>query len=120
VGAFELVRSLARIFLNNCPAVQGLSDGERDAEADLESEVRAQLAAGTLDSLLATLDSRESNIMRLRFGLNSEKRSLPRAEIAAAYGLTVERIRQLEEGALRKLAAPWRRRFLEQVVDDLL
>lgn len=98
--------------------MQGLSASE-SAEQALEDEAREQLAAGTLNSMLSTLNSREANVLRLRFGLNSEQRTLPRSEIAAAYGLTGERIRQIEETALRKLSKPWRRKFLEQASKDL-
>jgi RNA polymerase primary sigma factor len=100
-------------------SLQGLDAGHNPEQA-LEDEVREQLAAGTLNSVLSTLDSREANILRLRFGLNSERRELPRAEVAAAYGLTGERIRQIEEAALVKLAKPWRRKFLERASEDLL
>lgn len=99
--------------------VQGLSAGESPEQA-LEDEAREQLAVGTLNSLLSTLNSREANILRLRFGLNSERRELPRSEIAAAYGLTGERIRQIEEAALLKLSKPWRRKVLEQASQDLM
>ena len=97
---------------------QGLSAGESPDHA-LEEEAREQLAAGTLNSMVCTLQSREANILRLRFGLNSERRQLPRSEIAAAYGLSGERIRQIEEAALHKLAKPWRRQFVEQAMEDL-
>ena len=99
--------------------LQSLNAGESPEEA-LEEEAQQQLAAGTLNSILSTLQAREANILRLRFGLNSERRELPRSEIAAAYGLSGERIRQIEEAALLKLSKPWRRQFLEQATADLV
>lgn len=86
----------------------------------LEQEAREQIAFGTLNSMLSTLDPRESNVLRLRFGLNYENKQLKRAEIAQAYGLTGERIRQIEQAALLKLSNSWRKDFMKKASEDLL
>ncbi len=59
-----------------------------------------------LPSLLDTLDSRARNIMELRFGLDGEN---PRTlnQVGREYGLTRERIRQLQDKALRELRRAW-------------
>ena len=52
---------------------------------------------------LQALPPRERNVIRLRFGLHDRGNSLPLHDIAAAYGLCKERIRQIEDAALSKL-----------------
>jgi RNA polymerase primary sigma factor len=55
-----------------------------------------------LESLLSTLTAREAKVLRLRFGLQ-DGQSHTLAEIGQQFGLTRERIRQIESEALRKL-----------------
>ncbi|NDJ51462.1 MAG: sigma-70 family RNA polymerase sigma factor [Chloroflexi bacterium] len=73
--------------------------------------VSAHLLQETLDELLATLSPREARVLRLRFGLdNGEAYTLE--EVGAKFGLTRERIRQIEGQALRRLRHPRRSRHL--------
>ncbi len=66
--------------------------------ADLEDKNNLQLVA----SLIQTLEPREATILRMRFGLDgAAERTLE--EIGKKFGLTRERIRQLQNEALRKL-----------------
>ncbi len=55
-----------------------------------------------VQEVLATLDARESRILAMRFGLDDRK---PKTleEVAARFGVTRERIRQIQEQALRKM-----------------
>ena len=63
------------------------------------------LLAGEVAKMLAGLDDREREIIQLRFGLNcSERRTLE--EVGARFGLTRERIRQIEARAMDKLRHP--------------
>lgn len=64
-----------------------------------------------LDQALATLTPREARILRLRYGLQNG-RSYTLAEIGKKFGLTRERIRQIEALALRKLRHPRRSRLI--------
>jgi len=58
-----------------------------------------------VDRLLAPLDAREQDVLRFRFGLDrGEPRTLE--EVGAIFGLTRERIRQIESRALAKLRHP--------------
>ena len=64
-----------------------------------------------LEDVLSTLTPREARILRLRFGLQNG-RSYTLEEVGKKFGLTRERIRQIEGQALRKLRHPRRSRHL--------
>jgi RNA polymerase primary sigma factor len=57
--------------------------------------------------ILTTLSPREEKIIRMRFGIG-EKAEYTLEETGKVFGLTRERIRQLEESALKKLRHPRR------------
>ena len=63
-------------------------------------------------AVLETLTPREAKIIRLRFGLEGD-RPLTLEEVSHRFGLTRERIRQIESVALRKLRHPRRKRTLK-------
>jgi RNA polymerase primary sigma factor len=58
--------------------------------------------ASLIRELLLQIDEREARILRLRFGLGDEE-AMTLKDIGARVGLTRERVRQIEAGALRKL-----------------
>jgi RNA polymerase primary sigma factor len=64
-----------------------------------------------IEELLGTLSPREARILRLRFGLQNGK-SYTLEEVGKKFGLTRERIRQIEGRALRRLRHPRRSRQL--------
>ncbi len=64
-----------------------------------------------VEEVLATLTPREARILRLRFGLTNG-RSYTLEEVGQKFGLTRERIRQIEGRALRRLRHPRRSRQL--------
>jgi RNA polymerase primary sigma factor len=64
-----------------------------------------------IEELLSTLSPREARILRLRFGLQNGK-SYTLEEVGKKFGLTRERIRQIEGRALRRLRHPRRSRQL--------
>jgi RNA polymerase sigma factor (sigma-70 family) len=72
------------------------------AEDDFEMVPRRS-AAEALPALLAQLDDRERFIIRCRFGVDAEERTL--REIAGDLGLSAERVRQIQERALAALRA---------------
>ena len=73
-------------------------------EPPFEGAVSSRLARDT-EKLLATLTPREQKVLRLRFGLGGE-RDHTLEEVGRRLSLTRERIRQIEQKALRKLRLP--------------
>jgi RNA polymerase sigma factor RpoD-like protein len=73
----------------------------------------SQLLREQIDRVLDSLDDREERVLRLRFGLDDGR---PRTleEVGQEFGLTRERIRQIESHALRKLRHPSRSRKLRE------
>ncbi len=65
-----------------------------------------------IDKVLSTLTPREEKIVRMRLGIG-EKTDFTLEEVGDVFGLTRERIRQIEAKALRKLRHPLRRKRLE-------
>lgn len=68
----------------------------------------------TLSNVLATLSDREQAIINLRHGLDGQTHTLQ--EVATIFGVTQERIRQIEIKALRKLRYPghWTKNFKQE------
>ena len=60
-----------------------------------------------MNNLLAVLDSKQQEIIRLRYGLGVEE-ALTLEEVGKLHGLTRERIRQIEAKAMKKLKLPSR------------
>jgi RNA polymerase primary sigma factor len=69
------------------------------------------MLANKIEEVLATISPREARILRLRFGLING-RSYTLEEVGQKFGLTRERIRQIEGKALRRLRHPRRSRQL--------
>lgn len=70
-----------------------------------------------ISELLLTLTEREEKVIRLRFGLEDGK-SRTLEEVGQLFGVTRERIRQIEAKALRKLRHPSRSRKLKDYMGD--
>jgi RNA polymerase primary sigma factor len=68
-----------------------------------------------IESVLETLDKKEADIIRFRFGLG-ERVPMSLKEIGDHFNLTKERIRQIEKKALKRLQHPARQRILESYV----
>jgi len=75
-----------------------------------------QLLKDHLDEVLKTLSDREAKVLKLRFGLEGTKQ-MTLEEVGRVFGVTRERIRQIEAKALRKLKHPSRRKKLQEYLD---
>ena len=91
-----------------------LGDFIEDSQAVVAIDaVSFTLLQDHLQSVLATLSEREAGVVRLRFGLtDGQPRTLD--EVAKCYGITRERIRQIEARGLLKLRQPGRSRRLAE------
>ncbi|MBV6505814.1 MAG: RNA polymerase sigma factor RpoD [Syntrophorhabdaceae bacterium] len=69
-----------------------------------------------IDKVLSTLTPREEKVIRMRLGIG-EKTDYTLEEVGEVFGLTRERIRQIEAKALRKLKHPSRRKRLESFLE---
>ncbi len=65
--------------------------------------------------LLSTLSSREEKVIRLRFGIG-EREACTLEEVGQKFGVSKERIRQIESMALRKLKHPKRIKYLKNLL----
>ena len=75
-----------------------------------------QLLKDHLYEVLSSLSDREAKVLKLRFGLEGTKQ-MTLEEVGKVFGVTRERIRQIEAKALRKLKHPSRRKKLQDYLD---
>jgi RNA polymerase primary sigma factor len=80
-----------------------------------DAAINANLVKQT-QKVLSTLDKREEKILRMRFGIG-EKHDHTLEEVGQDFNVTRERIRQIEEKALRKLKHPSRAEKLKSFIE---
>ncbi|MCJ7603707.1 MAG: sigma-70 family RNA polymerase sigma factor, partial [Desulfobulbaceae bacterium] len=81
-------------------------------EATIQDNLRQQLR-----KVLGSLTEREESVLRMRFGIDTEK-DLTLEEVGRTFSVTRERIRQIEAKALKKLKHPNRKKHLESFVKE--
>jgi RNA polymerase sigma factor RpoD-like protein len=94
-----------------------LGDFIEDSDAPLAEEaVSFRFMRDQLDAVLGTLEARERQVLRMRYGLDDGR---PRTldEIGKAFGLSRERIRQIERDTMAKLRHPSRSQALRDYVE---
>ena len=83
-----------------------------DETASVERDAMRPVLKENLNKVLETLTPREQEVLKLRFGLEDDQaRTLE--EVGQIFGVTRERIRQIEAKAIRKLKKPSRARYLK-------
>ncbi|MGG1718240.1 RNA polymerase sigma factor RpoD [Bacillus wiedmannii] len=94
-----------------------LGDFIEDQEATSPADHAVyELLKEQLEDVLDTLTDREENVLRLRFGLD-DGRTRTLEEVGKVFGVTRERIRQIEAKALRKLRHPSRSKRLKDFLE---
>ncbi len=89
---------------------------EDDKVENPASQTSFKLLQEQLGGVLATLPSREQEVLRMRFGLE-DGYSLTLEEVGLYFDVTRERIRQIEAKALRRMRHPRRSRKLKDYLD---
>ncbi|MBO5925660.1 MAG: sigma-70 family RNA polymerase sigma factor, partial [Clostridia bacterium] len=89
---------------------------EDDKSPSPTDAVGSKMLRGQLLDLLKTLTPREEKVIRMRYGLDDNR---PRTleEVGEAFGVTRERIRQIEAKALKKLQQPGRMKKIKEYID---
>lgn len=75
-----------------------------------------KLLKENIDEVLSALSDREAKVLEMRFGLRGQK-PMTLEEVGREFGVTRERIRQIEAKALRKLKHPSRRKMLQDYLE---
>ena len=94
------------------------SMGDLIADTSTENPYQNMVAEANrqiVESVLSTLSSKEAEILRMRFGIGAD-RPMTLEEVGKHYGVTRERIRQVENKAIRKLRNPMRARMLKEAM----
>lgn len=121
----EKVRQILKIMQEPISLTTPVGEEEDSCLEDfIEDQAEASPATAALDALrekevdkaLNTLHERESEIIRLRFGIGT---GYPRTleELGRIFNVTRERVRQIEAKAIRKLRHPSRSKFLREYFD---
>jgi len=94
-----------------------LGDFIEDTKQASPYELTTQrLLRENIEEVLSGLSDRESKVLEMRFGLRGAK-PMTLEEVGREFGVTRERIRQIEAKALRKLKHPSKRRMLQDYLD---
>jgi len=94
-----------------------LGDFIEDTKQATPYELTTQrLLRENIEEVLSGLSDRESKVLEMRFGLRGAK-PMTLEEVGREFGVTRERIRQIEAKALRKLKHPSKRRMLQDYLD---
>jgi RNA polymerase primary sigma factor len=95
-----------------------LGDFVEDTKVVSPSEYASfKLLQREINEVLSELDPREERIIRLRFGLDKDEAPMTLEEVGAIFGVTRERVRQIEKKAIGKLRHYKRRSRLKGYID---
>lgn len=122
----DKVREVLRVAQNTTSLESPVGDSDDDStlgdfiEDDKQKSpyevTTEQMLKENVEEVLSALSDRESRVLKMRFGLNDNK-MMTLEEVGRKFGVTRERIRQIEAKALRKLKHPSRRKKLQDFLD---
>lgn len=128
----DKVREIFKISQNTTSLEKPIGDEEDSLLGDFiadENQISPyeatsqQMLRENIDEVLATLSDREARVLKLRFGLGASEDNDEEVEphtleeVGRIFGVTRERIRQIEAKALRKLRHPSKRKRLQDYLD---
>ena len=97
-----------------------LSDFIEDLQAEAPADAAARhLLSEAVKDVLSELSDREKKVVVMRFGLDGTGQARTLEEVGKAFGVTRERIRQIESKTLAKLRHPQRSQKLRDYLDDI-
>ncbi len=94
-----------------------ISVGTILTEDDMFEEVYDRQRMQVVAAILDKLPPREAKVIRERYGFNGEEKTLE--EVGQMFGVTRERIRQIEAKTLRKLHYPSKAKILKEFYEDM-
>ena len=121
----DKVREIFKISQNTTSLETPIGDEEDSVLGDFIADDRQispydatsqQMLRENIDEVLEALSDREAKVLKMRFGLNGGK-AMTLEEVGQKFGVTRERIRQIEAKALRKLRHPSKRKRLQDFLD---
>ncbi len=122
----DKVREILKISQNTTSLETPVGDGEDDSTlgdfiADEKQDspydtTSKQMLSENVEEVLKALSDREAKVLRMRFGL-AGNRTMTLEEVGKEFGVTRERIRQIEAKALRKLKHPSKRKKLQDFLE---
>ena len=102
--------------VDNVRGIDSLGDLIEDNRYESPEDFAVNSALSSdINALLGTLSDREAEIIKLRYGLGGNK-PMSLKEVGEVFGLTKERIRQIEKKAIKRLEAPAKISCLETYV----
>jgi RNA polymerase primary sigma factor len=122
----DRVREILKISQNTTSLESPVGESEDDSVlGDFISDDRQispyeatsqQMLRENVEEVLEALSDREARVLKMRFGLSGNK-MMTLEEVGQKFGVTRERIRQIEAKALRKLKHPSRRKMLQDFLE---
>lgn len=121
----DKVREILKISQNTTSLETPIGDEEDSVLGDFIADdnqvspyeaTSQQMLRENITEVLGALSDREAKVLSMRFGLNGG-RAMTLEEVGQKFGVTRERIRQIEAKALRKLRHPSRRKQLQDFLD---
>jgi RNA polymerase primary sigma factor len=85
-------------------------------ESAVFGELISQLLREQLERIMETLSEREGEIIKMRFGFYDEPMTFQ--EISEHFGISRERVRQIEAKTMKKLRHPSRTQSIRDYLDD--